>query len=53
MTQAFLVVVRIPLVDLVGFWAFRLWVGTTSWTSRGVAVFFCAVLVWQIVGGTL
>jgi hypothetical protein len=53
MTQAFLIVVRILLLALVGFWAFRLWTGTTSWTSRGVGVFFSAVLVWQIVAGTL
>jgi len=53
MTQAFLIVVRILLLALVGFWAFRLWTGTASWTSRGVGVFFSAVLVWQVVGGTL
>ena len=53
MTQAFLIVIRIALVGLVGFWAHRLWTGTTSWASRGVGIFFSAVLAWQIVGGTL
>lgn len=53
MTQAFLLVVRALLLGLVGFWSFRLWIGTASWTARGVGVFFCAVLVWQIVAGTL
>jgi hypothetical protein len=53
MTQAFLIVVRVLLVALVGFWALRLWQGTTSWTARGVGIFFSAVLVWQIVAGTL
>jgi hypothetical protein len=53
MTQAFLIVVRVLLVGLIGFWGFRLWVGTMSWTARSVGVFFSAVLVWQIVAGTL
>ncbi len=53
MTQAFMFVVRALLLCLVGFWAFRLWIGTASWTARGVGVFFSAVLVWQIVAGTL
>jgi len=53
MTQVFLIVVRVLLLALVGFWALRLWTGTTSWTSRGVGVFFSVVLAWQIVGGTL
>jgi hypothetical protein len=52
MTQAFLIVLRVLLLGLVGFWGYRLWRGTTSWTARGVAVFFSVVLVWQIVGGT-
>jgi len=52
MTQAFLIVVRILLVALVGYWAFRLWTGTQSWTSRSVGMVFSAALVWQIVGGT-
>ena len=53
MTQAFLIVVRILLAGLVIFWAYRLWTGTRSWTSRGVAMLFSAVLLWQITGGTL
>jgi hypothetical protein len=53
MTQAFLIVVRVLLVALVAYWAYRLWIGTRSFTSRGVGTFFCAVLVWQIVGGSL
>ena len=53
MTQAFLIVVRVALVALVGYWAYRLWNGSTSWTSRGVGMFFSGVLIWQIVGGTL
>ncbi|MCX6099858.1 MAG: hypothetical protein NTV92_00205 [Candidatus Bipolaricaulota bacterium] len=53
MTQAFLIVVRVLLVALVRVWGFRLWVGTMSWTARGVGIFFSAVLVWQTVAGTL
>jgi hypothetical protein len=53
MTQAFLIVARILLVGLVVFWGYRLWFGTASWTSRSVGVFFSAILLWQIVGGTL
>jgi hypothetical protein len=53
MTQAFLIVVRVLLLGLIGFWGFRLWVGTMSWTARGVGILFSAVLVWQIVAGTL
>ena len=53
MTQAFLIVIRVALVALVGYWAYRLWTGTASWTSRGVGLLFSAALVWQIVGGTL
>jgi len=53
MTQAFLIAVRILLAALVGYWAYRLWTGTRSWTSRGVGIFFSATLIWQIVGGSL
>ncbi len=53
MTRAFLIVVRILLVALVGYWAYRLWTGTRSPMSRGVGMFFAATLLWQIVGGTL
>jgi len=52
MTQAFLIVIRVALVALVGYWAYRLWTGTTSFTSRGVGMLFSGALVWQIVGGT-
>ena len=52
MTQAFLIVIRVALVALVGYWAYRLWTGTASWTSRGVGMLFSGVLVWQIAGGT-
>jgi len=51
MTQAFLIVVRMLLAALVGWWAYRLWTGTRSRTSRGVAMLFSAALVWQIVAG--
>ena len=53
MTQVFLIVVRILLMALVGWWAYRLWIGTSSWTTRAVATLFCVVLAWQITGGTL
>jgi len=53
MTAAFLTVVRVLLVGLVVFWAYRLWVGTRSATSRGLAMLLSAALVWQIVGGSL
>lgn len=52
MTQFFLNVVRALLVALVGYWAYRLWTGTASWTSRALSVLFSAALVWQITGGT-
>lgn len=53
MTQAFVIGVRILLVGLVAFWSYRLWVGTASWTARGVGILFSAAIAWQIVGGTL
>jgi len=53
MTHAFLTVVRVLLVGLVAYWAFRLWIGTRSYTSRGLGLFCSAALVWQIVAGTL
>jgi hypothetical protein len=49
MTQAFLIVVRILLAGLFLFWAYRLWTGTRSWTSRTMGMFFSAVLIWQII----
>jgi len=53
MTQAFLIAVRILLVVLLGYWGYRLWTGTTSWTSRGVAAIFVGALAWQVIGGGL
>jgi hypothetical protein len=51
MTEAFLIVVRILLLCLLGYWGFRLWGGTRSWTSRAVSGLCIVVLVWQVVGG--
>lgn len=51
MTQSFLIVLRVLLLALFGFWGYRLWRGTASWTARGVGVFFSAVIVWQIIAG--
>ena len=53
MTHAFLIVVRILLCALVVYWAYRLWIGTNSYTSRGVGMLLSAVLVWQIIGGNV
>jgi hypothetical protein len=53
MTQAFLTVLRVLLLALVGYWGYRLWNGTTSVTSRGLGVVFAAALAWQIIGGQL
>lgn len=47
MTQAFLIVVRILIVGLLLYWGYRLWTGTSSWTSRILGVFFSAILIWQ------
>ena len=52
MTQAFLIVVRVLVVALFLFWAYRLWRGTRSWTSRVMGMFFSAVLIWQATAGT-
>ena len=52
MTQAFLIVVRVLAVALFLFWAYRLWTGTRSWTSRTMGMFFSAVLIWQVIVGT-
>ena len=51
MTQAFLIVVRILAVGLFLYWAYRLWTGTRSWTSRVLAMGFSAILIWQVTGG--
>lgn len=53
MTQAFLIVVRVLLIGLVAYWTYRLWIGTTSLTSRGLGLLLSAALAWQIVAGTL
>jgi hypothetical protein len=52
MTQAFLFVVRALAVALIGYWGYRLWTGTRSWTSRVLGVILSAVLIWQVTGGT-
>lgn len=52
MTQAFLLVVRALAVALIGYWGYRLWTGTRSWTSRVLGVILSAVLIWQVTGGT-
>jgi hypothetical protein len=51
MTQAFLIVVRALGVTLFTYWAYRLWTGTRSWTSRLVGLLFSAILIWQAIGG--
>ena len=51
MTQAFLIVMRILVFVLLGYWGYRLWTGTISWTSRGVGALFVGVLAWQVIGG--
>ena len=53
MTQAFLIVLRILLLGLIGYWGYRLWMGTTSWTARGMGSVLIAALAWQVIGGTL
>lgn len=52
MTQAFLIVVRVLVVGLLLYCAYRLYRGTCSWTSRVVGMFFSAVLIWQATLGT-
>ena len=53
MTIGFLIVLRILLLGLIGYWGYRLWMGTTSWTARGMGSVLIAALAWQVVGGTL
>lgn len=53
MTLAFLIALRVLAAALIAFWAYRLWTGTRSWTSRLVGVFFSATLLWQVVAGVL
>jgi len=52
MTQAFLIVLRLLVLALLGYFAYRLWTSTRSWTTRGVAFVFTGALAWQIIGGT-
>jgi len=52
MTQAFLIVLRLMALALLGYFAYRLWLGTRSWTTRGVGFVFTGALAWQIIGGT-
>ena len=52
MTQVFLIVVRVLVVALFLYWAYRLWTGTRSWTCRVMGMFFSAVLIWQTTAGT-
>lgn len=47
--QPYIIGVRILLCLLFGYWGFRLWRGTTSWTARGVGVLFSAAVIAQIV----
>jgi len=51
MTQAFLIVVRVLAVGLFLYWAYRLWRGTHSWTSRVLGLGFSALLIWKIASG--
>ena len=53
MTQAFLIVLRLLSLALVGYWGYRLWTGTTSWASRGLSALLIGTLAWQIIGGSL
>lgn len=53
MTQAFLIIGRILLTILVGYWAYRLSTRTASRTSRVVGILLSAAIVWQIIAGTL
>jgi hypothetical protein len=48
-TQPFVIGIRILLCILFGFWGYRLWRGTASWTARSVGVFLSAVILLQIV----
>ena len=52
MTQAFLIVLRLMALALLGYFGYRMWMGTRSWTTRGVAFVFTGALAWQFIGGT-
>lgn len=52
MTQAFLIVLRLLVLALLGYFAYRLWIGSRSFTTRGVAGLFIGALAWQIIAGT-
>lgn len=51
MTVLFLIVLRLLGLSLLGYFAYRLWTGTASWTSRGLAILFTIALGWQIIRG--
>jgi len=51
MTQAFLIVLRMLCLGVLGYFGYRLWTGTRSLTTRVMAGLFIGVLVWQIVAG--
>ena len=51
MTQAFLIVLRLLCLALLGYFSYRLWTGTRSWTTRTLAGLFVGALAWQIIGG--
>jgi len=53
MSQAFLIVLRILFMALIGYWGYRLWTGTASWVSRGLSALFIGFLAWNIVFGSL
>ena len=52
MTQAFLIVLRLMALTLLGYFAYRMWMGTRSWSTRGVAFVFTGALAWQFIAGT-
>ena len=51
MTRAFIIVVRLLCLALLGYFAYRLWAGTRSWSTRAVSALFLGALAWQVVGG--
>lgn len=51
MTQAFLIVLRLLCLALLGYFAYRLWIGTRSWTTRIFAGLFVGTLAWQFIVG--
>jgi TRAP-type C4-dicarboxylate transport system permease small subunit len=51
MTQAFIIVLRLLCLALLGYFGYRLWNGTRSWTTRSLAGLFVGALAWQIIVG--